>query len=331
MPSDSTPGAAPRSVERPARARGLPLDRRGYPIIATVGRTGDAADFGSISEQRKLALATFDLCAVCGKPFGSETRWQVALDPVVLDRPRPVFGEAPVHEICALYAAQVCPFVSSPYARLGDEIRRGQRRPEIVYLLGYSRTVSVFGHRSGLQSDTGVLHFEMAKRVAEHAFRTATEAAQVYRRAIREEPELPLAPGEQALADLMNNPEPAHGEDAGGVLAGAAWYVGAAFCPGIFEVQGMHYYATHPTYTEIAQRLIIDPDEAQRMTAANDAATTAAMTWLVERHEIPEVLRRWHRRGQRNLGAGGQRPNTPSGQRKNRRKTETSSRRKNRR
>jgi hypothetical protein len=55
-------------------------------------------DFGAISERRKLALAAFDWCGVCGLPFGAESRWQVVVTPADDDRPldQLEFGEAPV-------------------------------------------------------------------------------------------------------------------------------------------------------------------------------------------------------------------------------------------
>jgi len=118
MSSGPLASTGPHSVRAPACFGDLPRDRRGYPVIATVSRHNDVVDFGSLSERRKLALATFDLCAVCGKPFGQGNRWQVAMTREVFDHSPATFNEAPVHEICALYAAQVCPFVSSPYARL---------------------------------------------------------------------------------------------------------------------------------------------------------------------------------------------------------------------
>lgn len=113
-----------------------------------------------------------------------------------------------------------------------------------MYLVGYNRTSAVFGHRSLLQPGTGVLHFEMADRIALHEIHTASEAAEMYELAMREDTDPSLDSGEQALIEILNNLTP-EGEDAGGVMAGAAWYVGAAFCPGIHDVQGMEPYAEH--------------------------------------------------------------------------------------
>jgi hypothetical protein len=103
----------------------LAIDRRGYPVIATIGRSPKAVDFGAISERRKLALATFDWCAVCGRPFADELRWQLVFEQGLV--PAAVSSEAPVHVVCALYAVQVCPYLFSPRSRLGDEVRKGPR------------------------------------------------------------------------------------------------------------------------------------------------------------------------------------------------------------
>jgi hypothetical protein len=148
-------GRGPRSVPKPQRLAHLRVDPRGYPIIATTGQAPGDVDFGSLSEPRKLALATFDLCAVCGLPFGGELRWQVSFVEAEATAKTLISSEAPVHEVCALYAAQVCPFVSSPYARHGDGIRKGMKRPEVTFLTGFRRTARVFGrdHRRRTAAD----------------------------------------------------------------------------------------------------------------------------------------------------------------------------------
>jgi hypothetical protein len=94
-------------------------------VPATTGRDATDADFASLDERRKLALATFDGCGVCGLPFGDETRWLVG---GALHEPQPPTqdsGEAPLHEICFLYAAQVCLY---PQDRFHDDERAGRGR-----------------------------------------------------------------------------------------------------------------------------------------------------------------------------------------------------------
>src|SRR3954452_242856 len=97
----------PDQVEAPARCSGLSRDERGYPIIATIPQDSEGPDFGGISEARKLVLATYDLCGVCAGPFRDELRWVVTGEPG-WERWRSASYEsveAPVHEVCALYAA----------------------------------------------------------------------------------------------------------------------------------------------------------------------------------------------------------------------------------
>jgi hypothetical protein len=242
---------SPASVPRPARCSHLRADARGYPIIATIGQQ-PPPDFGAISENRKLALATFDLCAIYAQPFHDELRWQVMFEEA--DENVETSG-APVHEVCGLYAAQICPYVSSPYARMsrGDG-RKGERRPELVVLSGYQKTMAVSGKASGIQSDS-VLHFAMSDYVRRHVLRTREAAAAAYAAALAADVPIELDHAEQRLVHLLCNPTELEGEDSGSVMAGAAWYVGAGFCPGVAQVQGMERFNKHPLTTIVVQAL----------------------------------------------------------------------------
>ncbi|MBB4677427.1 hypothetical protein [Crossiella cryophila] len=320
------PGKGPAEIARPQRCAHLTADPRGYPIIATVGQPLGKVDFGTLSEQRKLALATFDLCAVCAHPFGTELRWQVGFDGLLPDR----FTEAPVHEICALYAAQVCPFVSSPHARLGDDWRKGLRRPELLTLTGFHRTKAVTGGRSGLQRDS-VLLFEMAGPTESHQIRTAEQAWQLYAEALTTDTALAPVPAEQALIDVLCSPTAEENEDSGGVMAGAAWYCGAAFCPNVRKVQGMDRFIRPSSYDQIAARLVLRPTAAADLAESNDMATRAAMNWLLTRTELPEVLSAWRRRGRRQLLDSAMHESTDEQRKKTKRKQQATGRRRNRR
>ncbi|MBW4722144.1 hypothetical protein [Saccharothrix obliqua] len=297
----------------------------------------DRVDFGSISERRKLALAAFDLCAVCGHPFHDELRWQVAFEEQVLDMDPALHGEAPVHEVCGLYAAQICPFVSSPHARLGDQWRKGSRRPEKVLLAGYRRTGEVLGRASGLQTGHAVLHFDMGGLDRVHVLRNAEEARAAYERALTEEAPVVLDAQERRLVDLLVNltrQEPA-GEDSGGVMAGAAWMVGGAFCPGVRDVMTMQHYVDGPAYDTIAATVVAKPRMAARLAVeSTDEATATAMDWLATRRSLPPVLQRWHAEGRRRVRTD-RRSSRPSDTavdiRKARRKSQAAARKKNRR
>jgi len=101
----------PGQVPRPRHLDHLLDDARGYPVIATVDRDKDHASFGSINEFRKLALAAFDWCAVCGLPCREASRWQafwggdLSLTDDELEN-GPFFNEAP-EETYILYFRQV--------------------------------------------------------------------------------------------------------------------------------------------------------------------------------------------------------------------------------
>lgn len=330
-------GRRPDSIARPARCAHLRADERGYPIITTVSQPPGRVDFGSISERRKLALATFDLCAVCGLPFHDELRWQVAFEEQILDTDPALHGEAPVHEVCGLYAAQICPFVSSPHARLGDQWRKGAKRPEKVILASYRRTKEVFGQASGLQTGQAVLHFDMSGLDRVHVLRNAEEARAAYERALAEETPVVLDTQERRLVDLLvqlTRQEPA-GEDSGGVMAGAAWMVGGAFCPGVRDVMTMQHYVDGSSYDTIAATVVAKPHMAARLAVElTDEATVAAMDWLATRRSLPPVLQRWHSEGRRRVrteGRSSRSSDTAANAKKSKRKSQAAARKKNRR
>ncbi|MTE17034.1 hypothetical protein [Nocardia aurantiaca] len=318
----------PASVLRPARCNHLRADERGYPIIATIGQQ-PPPDFGAISENRKLALATFDLCAICAQPFHDELRWQVMFEETDEDIET---SEAPVHEICGLYAAQICPYVSSPYARMSrGEGRKGERRPELVVLSGYQRTMAVCGKASGVQPDS-VLHFAMGGYVRSHVLRSREDAAASYAAALATDVAIELDPAEQRLVDLLCNLTELEGEDSGSVMAGAAWHVGAGFCTGVTQVQGMDRFNQHP-FTTISVHALQDRNVRRLADDSGDIYTRAAMQWLRTRKRLPSTLAEWRRDGRRRFGhilksSAGQ--DNSAERRKAQRKKQSAARRKNR-
>lgn len=286
----------PRCIDR------LKRDDRGYPVIATVARSRNGADFGSISERRKLVLAVFDWCAVCGLPFNGEPRFQCVPDRFrTAERPDSyLLSEAPVHEICALYSAQICPHLSSPGARLGDEFRRGDRRDAVVEFLGFSRTEDVRAFKSQLQENY-VLHFLHREVVAGFSYCRPEEVAERYAQLLREEPELEeVSPAGRKLAGMFARLSTKYEEEPGGVLTGAALTIGAAFAPAIFKVEGLGAYSDPKSYAKLASRLL--EESALKKIAENfdDVATRLAAQWLLERGaDLPEVISAWRSLGRR--------------------------------
>lgn len=287
----------PAEVQLPRRMTHLNRDSRGYPVIATVSRDPKGVDFGAINERRKLALAVFDWCAVCGMPFGDEPRWQVTsfFGDEVDNRNEQGFGEAPVHEICAVYAAQVCPHLSSPNARLGDEHRAGQRREPTVKLSGFRRTTGVVVHPSPIQPGVSTLTFSHADEVDHFAYSRPEELRERHHKLLQDEPDIVVKPSEGKLIAFFNSMNDEDNEDPANLVAGAAMYAGAAFAPGIFSVQGFGVYRGH---ADIAHLFLIREELRNWAIEAPDPSTRLMARWLIARNDnIPEVLARWRRVG----------------------------------
>jgi hypothetical protein len=290
----------PQQVPRPRHLDHLRDDGRGYPVISTVGRDKDRASFGSINERRKLALAAFDWCAVCGLPFDGTARWQVipGPTPTLTDdqlRKGVFFNEAPVHEICIVYAAHVCPHLSSPGHRMGDEYRAGQRRNDTIHMAGFTRTADVQAFRSGLQQETYVLHFKQVDLMDEFSYSRPDELADRYAALLASEelPELTMA--ESGLISLFNEHS-----DMGDTVAGAALMAGAIFAKHIDQVQGMNAFTKSGFYQGLAFHLLDLKKLAEFGEGNDDPASGFMAKWLLGRQEnLPDVLDGWRQSGLR--------------------------------
>lgn len=288
----------PQQVPRPRHLEHLLDDARGYPVISTVGRDKTSADFGSINEVRKLALATFDWCAVCGLPFNGGPRWQAAPGDAWRDRKHDggwVANEAPVHEICLLYAAQVCPYLSSPGHRMGDELRAGQRREDRINMVGFERTSQVLALRSGLQQGLHVLHFKHEGIVDEISYLRPEELADRYATLLTSEKMPALSDAEAGLVGLFNEHS-----DEGATVTGAALMAGASFLRNVFKVQGMEIFAKTPIYRELALQFLHLQKLADFGEGNEDPASRFMSAWVLERQDkLPELLTDWRGAGDR--------------------------------
>jgi hypothetical protein len=290
----------PQQVPRPNHLDHLSDDGRGYPVISTVGRDEGGADFGSINERRKLALAPFDWCAVCGLPFDEAPRWQMVPESALALAGDQIegqvyFNEAPVHEICIVYAAHVCPHLSSPGHRMGDQYRTGQRRDEKIRMAGFRRTSEVRAIRSVLQKEINVLHFGQSGFVDEFSYSRPEELADRYAalQAIEEVSE--LSPAESGLVSLFNEHN-----DMGDTVAGAALMAGASFAKDIRKVQGMEAFAKSGYWQRLAVHLLDRENLAKFGEGTEDRASKFMTGWLLERQgNLPEVLAGWREAGRR--------------------------------
>jgi hypothetical protein len=288
----------PREVPRPRHLDHLSDDGRGYPVIATVARDELDASFGSINERRKLSLAAFDWCAVCGLPFGDALRWQVVpggAAAVADGKPEDevFFNEASVHEVCLFYAAHVCPHLSSPGHRLGDEYRAGQRRDDRILLAGFSRTSQVLAFRSGLQKDTYVLHFGQSGFADEFSYSRAEELVDRYADLLAREEVSELSLAESSLVSLFNEHS-----DLGDTVTGAALMAGATFAKDIRKVQGMHVYAESGYWRGLAVNLLDPQKLAAFGQGTGDPASRFMAGWILDRQDhLPETLACWRDAG----------------------------------
>ncbi len=295
----------PQQVPRPCHLDHLSDDSRGYPVISTVEIDKLSADFGSINEVRKLALATFDWCAVCGLPFEEdESRWQAILGEDWRARQRDggwFVNEAPVHEICLLYAAQVCPYLSSPWHRMGDEFRAGQRREERISLVGFERTSQVLALRSGLQQDLHTLHFKQEGVLGEVSYSRPGELADRYAALLAGEEVPALSNAAAGLVGLFNEHS-----DEGAAVTGAALMAGASFLKNVFRVQGMATFARTPAYRGLALQFLDLRKLAEFGEGSEDPASRFMSAWVLERRDkLPERLAGWRQAGDRRARSRG--------------------------
>ena len=105
----------------PPRVARLPLDRRGRHVPWFVAWIDGEPDFRIVGRDKVGEAVRFGKCFVCGEALG---RWLTfPVGPMcTINRTAP---EPPTHKECAIYAAQVCPFLTRPAMR-----RRSAGLPE---------------------------------------------------------------------------------------------------------------------------------------------------------------------------------------------------------
>ena len=109
----------------PPRLRKLPLSDRGFPVPFFAEWYDGRPDFRVVSAAKMARAVKTDLCWVCGEKLGIHKAFVIG----------PMCGinhtisDPPSHLECATFAAQHCPFLSSPLAKRNErdlpEDRRG--------------------------------------------------------------------------------------------------------------------------------------------------------------------------------------------------------------
>jgi hypothetical protein len=99
------------AIHTPPRIAALPKDERGYPIFYTalVGPDGKANYRAQDTVKCNLALHE-GLCGMCGQKLGK----LMAFVGGPISIKNRLFADLPMHESCAVYALQACPFIAAP-------------------------------------------------------------------------------------------------------------------------------------------------------------------------------------------------------------------------
>jgi len=90
----------------------LPKDPRGFPITYTSIKLPDGRYDFTTTDPRKWEQVVFGrLCALCGKPHEGEELWFIGGPKCMHYR---MFFDPPMHEACARYSFEVCPYLAMP-------------------------------------------------------------------------------------------------------------------------------------------------------------------------------------------------------------------------
>lgn len=99
-----------RAVALPEAIAALPKTAQGYPIPFTAYRDPEtgAPDFRVLDVEKQLYCASARRCGICGRPLDY---WAAALGGILVQENR-VISDPFMHEACAEYSAQVCPYLA---------------------------------------------------------------------------------------------------------------------------------------------------------------------------------------------------------------------------
>lgn len=102
------------SIPIPERMKALPIDRRGFPIPWIVYRDLDGLPHFAINQEHlRHQCVNDDLCSICkGKLLRG--RWWVG-GALSAFHQHGAFIDPPMHNECAHYALQVCPYIAMPH------------------------------------------------------------------------------------------------------------------------------------------------------------------------------------------------------------------------
>jgi hypothetical protein len=290
-------GLRAKSVRRPCRAAHLGSSSYGYPIMAAVDRLDGRAQFGSVSTSRLVTLATFDLCGLCGLPFGEELRWQVSTRVDGVDNPgdyRNAFSEPPLHKICLMYSALVCPFLRSPAARAKDP----EGRVDLslgTSLLAYGLLDTVGVHFTTSSSDQQLM-FLQAGLVETDQWGDLGELQARHSQAVADESPVWVDPNLAVIAEALNRCDAGEVADPGAEVFMAALVCGAALVPQVRELSETQAIFDDGAYSYLLDMAIswaLDKKAAIPLGPHASPVMTAAFAWLRSTDPLPTILAGW--------------------------------------
>lgn len=109
----------------PERMKGLPRDKHGRPVPWFVANIDGEWDFRLIRDGGIDDAVRFKLCWVCGKPRGANAAFTIG-PMCAVNRNT---AEPPAHRDCAIYSAQMCPFLATPNMKRRDRGMEGRVNP----------------------------------------------------------------------------------------------------------------------------------------------------------------------------------------------------------
>jgi hypothetical protein len=267
--------------------------------MAAVDRLDRRAQFGTVSTSRLVTLATFDLCGLCGLPFEEDLRWQVSTHIDTVENPvdyRNAYSEPPLHKICLMYSALVCPFLRSPRARTRDpEGRVDANLGSALLAYGLADTVGI--HFDPSNSDYQ-LRFLQAGVVETDQWRDLEELEARYRQALVSEEPISVEPNLRVIAGALNRCDTREIADPGAQVFMAALVCGAALVPQVRELS-----ETRAIFDDDGYRYLLDmaiswagaggKKEAIPLGPKASPVLAAAFAWLQSSGPLPTVLAGW--------------------------------------
>lgn len=122
-------------VEMPRRLQRRPKDRRGYPIPYVVMIDKNGRPHFTINDGRRVEKCVHGKrCGLCGERLERKAFWFVGGERCF--GLNGAFIDPPMHEECARYALQVCPFLAAPsYAkRIDDKLLDPSAKPDGILI-----------------------------------------------------------------------------------------------------------------------------------------------------------------------------------------------------